>query len=83
MDFYSRPCGRGDGTFYYAVESNPKFLLTPLREGRRPASLHVGQAQGFLLTPLREGRQLRGGRRVTNVTQFLLTPLREGRHYLP
>ena len=38
--FYSRPCGRGDwlaGQMGLPVE---KFLLTPLREGRRARQLH-------------------------------------------
>ena len=35
MNFYSRPCGRGDS--HRAGRGNPLnlFLLTPLREGRR------------------------------------------------
>ena len=34
-NFYSRPCGRGDGRFYSAFVAPSIFLLTPLREGRR------------------------------------------------
>ena len=33
-----------------------KFLLTPLREGRRAASAILSWSSPFLLTPLREGR---------------------------
>ena len=32
------------------------FLLTPLREGRRPWGRRGSTQNGFLLTPLREGR---------------------------
>ena len=35
--FYSRPCGRGDSTATRATQSPPRFLLTPLREGRQPS----------------------------------------------
>ena len=34
----------------------PEFLLTPLREGRRPPARTPLLDTGFLLTPLREGR---------------------------
>ena len=34
MDFYSRPCGRGDNQFSPTSIVVPLFLLTPLREGR-------------------------------------------------
>ena len=33
-NFYSRPCGRGDGTQSKCCRSLNRFLLTPLREGR-------------------------------------------------
>ena len=33
-NFYSRPCGRGDGRIYPAEKYKYRFLLTPLREGR-------------------------------------------------
>ena len=34
-DFYSRPCGRGDIDSSFVERVVDKFLLTPLREGRR------------------------------------------------
>ena len=34
-DFYSRPCGRGDGRSTESSRGSSTFLLTPLREGRR------------------------------------------------
>ena len=34
-DFYSRPCGRGDGIIAECEEQGIQFLLTPLREGRQ------------------------------------------------
>ena len=33
--FYSRPCGRGDIDSSFVERVVDKFLLTPLREGRR------------------------------------------------
>ena len=56
-NFYSRPCGRGDLTIRFDKTFLPKFLLTPLREGR-PAktALQSPRCAIFLLTPLREGR---------------------------
>ena len=35
MNFYSRPCGRGDLSTGAAFPHRSQFLLTPLREGRR------------------------------------------------
>ena len=32
--FYSRPCGRGDRAMFSLLGHVPRFLLTPLREGR-------------------------------------------------
>ena len=37
LDFYSRPCGRGDGSNLYIPKVDALFLLTPLREGRPPS----------------------------------------------
>ena len=54
------------------------FLLTPLREGRRPWGRRGSTQNGFLLTPLREGRQSPGAS-LSTIILFLLTPLREGR----
>ena len=55
------------------------FLLTPLREGRRPFSAFCRIPRRFLLTPLREGRHLLTNITTTKRVSFLLTPLREGR----
>ena len=33
--FYSRPCGRGDNRAEEILRGSNRFLLTPLREGRR------------------------------------------------
>ncbi len=55
------------------------FLLTPLREGRRPRPSAPPACSVFLLTPLREGRRS-GSPELPTRSQFLLTPLREGRH---
>ena len=34
LNFYSRPCGRGDGEYPLRWTGKHLFLLTPLREGR-------------------------------------------------
>ena len=54
------------------------FLLTPLREGRRPRPSAPPACSVFLLTPLREGRPGLSANEYME-TVFLLTPLREGR----
>ena len=77
--FYSRPCGRGD---YHDVRFSKKaarFLLTPLREGRRHHA-HDGRYNLHISTHAPAG----GATKVTvaesyTISQFLLTPLREGR----
>ena len=55
--FYSRPCGRGDLDDMMRDADDDKFLLTPLREGRRKTNAGVVEDTLFLLTPLREGRR--------------------------
>ena len=57
-DFYSRPCGRGDCASRPSTTSAPRFLLTPLREGRQMLMFVPNGSMLFLLTPLREGRRL-------------------------
>ena len=39
IDFYSRPCGRGDRPIPRRTRTGRRFLLTPLREGRREAAI--------------------------------------------
>ena len=56
LNFYSRPCGRGDLRGFKPRNNFLEFLLTPLREGRRKLCPDGGQKGVFLLTPLREGR---------------------------
>ena len=42
LDFYSRPCGRGDTVpLRWGAWCWPRFLLTPLREGRQELGLLV------------------------------------------
>ena len=80
-NFYSRPCGRGDIYKSRKRKIGSRFLLTPLREGRRPSIRIIEPILQFLLTPLREGRP--DSFSCTNYQgKFLLTPLREGRHNL-
>ena len=54
--FYSRPCGRGDGSGSAKQKAGDGFLLTPLREGRLYRRNRDIVDLKFLLTPLREGR---------------------------
>ena len=54
--FYSRPCGRGDAQRFHTRVGGKRFLLTPLREGRRCCRASLPRSVTFLLTPLREGR---------------------------
>ena len=79
INFYSRPCGRGDVVSYtYKIQSSyisthaPAGGATSSRNGRSSARTV------FLLTPLREGRPWSASS-VKKKSQFLLTPLREGR----
>ena len=44
IDFYSRPCGRGDEGANRIHFQIGKFLLTPLREGRPPSVCETGRA---------------------------------------
>ena len=60
-NFYSRPCGRGDGSLPGALPTGGTFLLTPLREGRPQKPSAYIRLGIFLLTPLREGRRSRTG----------------------
>ena len=50
------PAGGATGISGHAL-SGQKFLLTPLREGRRSSNMRGLALPQFLLTPLREGRQ--------------------------
>ena len=78
--FYSRPCGRGDDQAEGFCAKMAVFLLTPLREGRRPHENGRPHCRySFLLTPLREGRRDARSLCDTPCGIFLLTPLREGR----
>ena len=77
--FYSRPCGRGD-TIWSANRSWPqRFLLTPLREGRRRPP--VDRCACLLISTHAPagGATRAGGMWRKRHGTFLLTPLREGR----
>ena len=77
--FYSRPCGRGDdhGRRYIAMDT--KFLLTPLREGRRGHRYKASRScVHFYSRPCGRGDLVSFVRLPCRVS-FLLTPLREGR----
>ena len=78
-DFYSRPCGRGDGTPHFGAVLRISFLLTPLREGRLGETGGRNQQPGISThAPAGGATQLPAGRN-RSIALFLLTPLREGR----
>ena len=77
QDFYSRPCGRGDG--FLADRLDVLLISTHAPAGGATVALSANALREvFLLTPLREGRHLHI-RILVQLVQFLLTPLREGR----
>ena len=55
--FYSRPYARGDLRCARPGTHAARFLLAPLREGRRFTFTAEFRRLTFLLAPLREGRQ--------------------------
>ena len=61
-NFYSRPCGRGDGQQILKVYE-AKAISTHAPAGGATASLRTDSTSClFLLTPLREGRRRRSAR---------------------
>ena len=77
--FYSRPCGRGDGSNRFVLVNTGGFLLTPLREGRLKR-LYYDYPELWISTHAPAGGATRyKAASLANVTKFLLTPLREGR----
>ena len=78
-DFYSRPCGRGDSRRITAKALLLRFLLTPLREGRRGRRRKGrGEADYFYSRPCGRGDPASPSASC-KYKPFLLTPLREGR----
>ena len=79
MNFYSRPCGRGDSCVFCRRWYASSFLLTPLREGRHVSGV-VKDLHHFISTHAPAGGATPPARTETlKETSFLLTPLREGR----
>ena len=76
--FYSRPCGRGDSKASSTSLYHELFLLTPLREGRRPPMICAVWHSQFLLTPLREGRRRPGVLRQRGIHNFYSRPCGRG-----
>ena len=78
VDFYSRPCGRGDlverqtKRFTYCISTHAPA------GGATIVNVKFGSGTQFLLTPLREGRRAASAI-LSWSSPFLLTPLREGR----
>ena len=54
-NFYSRPCGRGDRRHSFGVSAPRSFLLTPLREGRRPRPFFIPAPMYFYSRPCGRG----------------------------
>ena len=78
-NFYSRPCGRGDGFPQFTKETSDKISThAPAGGATADAGAKFTPVLTFLLTPLREGRRWLPGTCCAAVL-FLLTPLREGR----
>ena len=81
-NFYSRPCGRGDGGQRRHSPCGTISTHAPAGGATRAGKYKNTSGTVFLLTPLREGRpRTRTGRRRSPL--FLLTPLREGRRRFP
>ena len=55
-DFYSRPCGRGDGLFEHLPGTASDFYSRPCGRGDVRHIRCLRSDRPFLLTPLREGR---------------------------
>ena len=80
LDFYSRPCGRGDRGKGDLIASFSQFLLTPLREGRLTDEEGTENQVLSISTHAPAGGATRSrGYSTSCRRQFLLTPLREGR----
>ena len=77
--FYSRPCGRGDLDDMMRDADDDKFLLTPLREGRREVRRNSGGKQAISTHAPAGGATGAYNASDLNRVGFLLTPLREGR----
>ena len=78
QDFYSRPCGRGDGGGARAAHGDVVISTHAPAGGATVALSANALREVFLLTPLREGRRKRPTQN-PYPSRFLLTPLREGR----
>ena len=78
LDFYSRPCGRGDKIVIVYGRGKSTISTHAPAGGATAVGLPLASTALFLLTPLREGRRSRR-RTIRNRNIFLLTPLREGR----
>ena len=77
------PAGGATLTATFALSMLVLFLLTPLREGRRPFCRVCHKAPGYFYSrPCGRG-DLPHHRRIPETEPFLLTPLREGRRQLP
>ena len=79
VNFYSRPCGRGDHCWSSLCEQKELYFYSrPCGRGDNTRITGWPMRPLFLLTPLREGR-LSVIWTHEPVALFLLTPLREGR----
>ena len=78
VDFYSRPCGRGD--FSQSPVGPPGVISThaPAGGATRPAASSCRCPKAFLLTPLREGRRGHGGHDINGAAYFYSRPCGRG-----
>ena len=82
INFYSRPCGRGDFVGWNAAAPVTSFLLTPLREGRQRRACRTGTRNSISTHAPAGGATATSRGCPLFLMVFLLTPLREGRRKL-
>ena len=76
--FYSRPCGRGDCCPFLRRPPCRRFLLTPLREGRRHTALRRGLADFISTHAPAGGATRRDGRPQPAARHFYSRPCGRG-----
>ena len=77
INFYSRPCGRGDEFFPPARQCHPISTHAPAG-GATGTMANNGAIAKFLLTPLREGRRRLVALRQNTATNFYSRPCGRG-----
>ena len=77
-NFYSRPCGRGDGRRERAAACNENFYSRPCGRGDTAAKTSRKRQSLFLLTPLREGRPVPAAQAMMSAMHFYSRPCGRG-----